>query len=74
MNTQTRRKQRLGGKVVGRDRDYGTSDSGQPLNPEFRARSAAHDGREFVEAVSPEAERVLRTFYPNSPKSKGARQ
>jgi hypothetical protein len=73
MTTQAKRKQKLGGKVVGRDKDYGTTDAGQPINPHFSARSAAHSGEAFIDAVSPEAERVLKQFYPNSPKSRGRR-
>lgn len=75
MDTRTRQQQRLGDRKVGQDKNYGTSDSGQPLNPQFRTRSAAHDGRAWVDPAShsPEAERVLRLWFPNSPHSKGRR-
>ncbi len=68
---QQRRAERMGDRSIGADRNYGTHDSGVPLNPNFRTSSAAYYGQPFVTEVSPEAERVLRLFYPTSNKSRG---
>lgn len=72
MDWKERSQQRIGDRTVGHTRNYGTSYSGVPLNPNFRARSAAGRTSQEVSAnASPDAERVLRSFYPNSPKSQG---
>jgi hypothetical protein len=66
------RKERFGDKTIGKDKNYGAHE-GEAINPNFRARSAAAATREEVGGLSPAAERVLRTFYPNSERSRGRR-
>lgn len=64
MNVHKRRAQMLGDKVLGKDKNYG-SEGGVPLNPSYRSRPAADSASQEVgaNAVSPDAQRVLKTFY-----------
>ncbi len=81
-NLQQRRAERIGDRVIGADKNYGTHRDG-PLNPHsqpaapfyalpptpsyFNAPSSAGYGQD----MSREAQRVLQLFYPNSTKSRG---
>lgn len=52
--------ERLGDRVRGTDKDYGSSHDGKALNPQSRKKPALRE--------APADDRILDKLYPSSPK------